>query len=325
MIDTCPNPPRLLEQVRDAIRVRHYSIRTERAYVEWIRRYILFHGKTHPAQLEARHVGAFLSYLAVERDVAASTQNQALCAIVFLYRNVLEMELGEIGNLVFAKRPQHVPEVFTKDEVRQVLRRMRGWQGLMAWLMYGAGLRLGECVSLRVGDMDFGNQRIVVRDGKGHKDRVTILPASQVAQLKTHLLKTRSLFKRDLAEGCCNVYLPYALARKYPQAPISWQWQYVFPSQKLSIDPRTGEKRRHHVHRYSVQRAIRNAVAKAGLVKRANSHILRHSFATHLLEDGYDIRTVQELLGHKDVRTTQIYTHVLNRGGISIASPADNL
>lgn len=201
-------PPRLLDQVRNAIRLRHYSIRTERAYVKWIRTYILFHGKTHPAQLGTRHVGAFLSYLAIERNVAASTQNQALCAIVFLYRNVLDMELGEIGNLVFAKRPQHVPEVFTKDEVSQVLKKMRGWQGLMVWLMYGAGFRLGECVSLRIGDMDFGNQRIVVWDGKGHKDRVTILPTSRTAQLKTHLQQTRLLFKRDLAGGCCNVYLP---------------------------------------------------------------------------------------------------------------------
>lgn len=317
--------PRLLDQVRNAIRVRHYSTRTERAYVEWIRKYILFHGKTHPAQLEARHVGAFLSYLAVERNVAASTQNQALCAIVFLYRNVLEIELDQISNLVYAKKPQRLPEVFSKDEVRRVLKQMKGIHATMAWLMYGAGLRLGECVGLRVADLDFGNQRIVVRDGKGRKDRVTILPTSQIKSLKSHLKQTKALFDRDLAEGRCNVYLPYALSRKYPKAATSWQWQYVFPSKKLSVDPRTGIERHHHVHRYSVQRAIRDAVAKAGLVKRANSHILRHSFATHLLEDGYDIRTVQELLGHKDVRTTQIYTHVLNRGGISIASPADRL
>lgn len=317
--------PKLLEQVREAVRIRHYSIRTERAYVDWIRRYILFHGKKHPSTLQARHVGEFLSHLAQQRNVAASTQNQALCAIVFLYRNVLEMELGEISNLVFAKKPRRLPEVFSKDEVRLVLQQMNGWQELAATLMYGSGLRLGECVSLRVGDLDFGNRRIVVRDGKGQKDRVTILPASKIAALKMHLKQTKILFDQDLAKGCCNVYLPYALARKYPQAPSAWQWQYIFPSQTLSIDPRSGQKRRHHVHRYTVQRAIRKAVRQAGLTKKANSHILRHSFATHLLEDGYDIRTVQELLGHKDVRTTQIYTHVLNRGGISVASPVDKL
>lgn len=317
--------PKLLDQVRAAIRVRHYSIRTEKTYVKWIRQYILYHGKRHPSDLEARHVGAFLSHLAVERNVAASTQNQALCAIIFLYRHVLEIEIGEIGNLVFAKKPQRLPEVFSKDEVRRVMQKMSGPHGLMAWLMYGAGLRLGECVSLRVGDLDFGNQRIVVRDGKGHKDRVTILPSGLIQPLQIHLRQFKVLYKRDLAEGCCNVYLPHALARKYPNAPKQWHYQYIFPSKKLSVDPRTGIRRRHHVHRYSVQRSIRKAVADAGLAKRANSHILRHSFATHLLEDGYDIRTVQELLGHKDVRTTQIYTHVLNRGGISITSPADRL
>lgn len=226
---------------------------------------------------------------------------------------------------MFAKRPKRLPEGFSKDEVRRVLQKMGGSHGRMAWLMYGAGLRLGECVSLRVADLDFGNQRIVVRDGKGHKDRVTILPMGQIATLKKHLRQTRALFDHDLAKGCCNVYLPYALARKYPNAPKQWHYQYVFPSKKLSVDPRTGMRRRHHVHRYSVQRSIRKAVSEAGLAKRANSHILRHSFATHLLEDGYDIRTVQELLGHKDVRTTQIYTHVLNRGGLSVASPADRL
>ncbi len=317
--------PKLLDQVRAAIRIRHYSIRTERTYVKWIRRYILFHRKRHPAEMGAKHVGTFLSHLAVDRNVAASTQNQALCALIFLYRHILNIEIGEIENLVFAKRPHRLPEVFSKDEVGRVLHKMSGQNGLMAWLMYGAGLRLGECVSLRVGDIDFGNQRIVVRDGKGHKDRVTILPSGLIKALKDHLNQTKERFKRDLAAGTCNVYLPNALARKYPSAPKKWQYQYVFPSAKLSIDPRTGVRRRHHVHRYSVQRAIRKAVADAGLVKRANSHILRHSFATHLLEDGYDIRTVQELLGHKDVRTTQIYTHVLNRGGISIASPVDRL
>ena len=325
MIDNCPNPPRLLEQVRDAIRVRHYSIRTEEAYVQWIKRYIFFHDKRHPKDLTERHVAAFLTHLATERNVAASTQNQALCAIVFLYRNVLQIELGAFNGLIFAKRPKKLPEVFTRQEVQAVLSQLKGVSWLMASLMYGTGLRLMECVRLRVADLDFGNHRLLVRDGKGAKDRVTMLPDKLIDPLKKNCRRTKILYRNDLKAGCCNVYLPNALSRKYPNAHKSWEWQYVFPSDKLSIDPRSGLERRHHVHRYSIQRAIRNAVRNAGIHKHASSHTMRHSFATHLIEDGYDIRTVQELLGHKDIRTTQIYTHVLNKGGVGVFSPFDRL
>ena len=317
--------PKLLDQLREAIRVRHYSIRTEEAYVQWVKRYIYFHDKRHPKELNARHVAAFLSDLAIERKVAASTQNQALCALVFLYRHVLEKELGQFEGVVFAKRHRKVPEVFTREEVAKVLSLLSGVSWLMAALMYGTGLRLMECVRLRVADLDFGNRRLVVRDGKGGKDRITMLPMQLVKPLEKHLTETNRVFREDLDAGRCNVYLPYALARKYPLAHKAWEWQYVFPSTQFSIDPRTGIERRHHVHRYSVQRAIRIAVSKAGIHKHASSHTLRHSFATHLIEDGYDIRTVQELLGHKDVRTTQIYTHVLGNGGMGVSSPFDKL
>jgi len=320
-----PQPPRLLDQVRAAIRVRHYSIRTEEAYVQWIKRYIYFHGKQHPRDLHESHVTAFLTHLATERNVAASTQNQALCAIVFLYRHVLKRELGSFEGLIFAKRPKKMPEVFTRKEVQSVLAQLNGMPWLMASLMYGAGLRLMECVRLRVGDTDFGNHRLMIRDGKGAKDRVTMLPEKLIAPLKDNCRQTKELYLEDLKAGRCNVYLPHALARKYPNACKAWEWQYLFPSAKLSIDPRTGIERRHHVHRYSIQRSIRNAVKNAGIHKHASSHTLRHSFATQLIEDGYDIRTVQELLGHKDIRTTQIYTHVLNKGGVGVSSPFDKL
>ena len=318
-------PPRLLEQVRNAIRVRHYSIRTEEAYVQWIKRYIYFHEKRHPKDLNAKHVAAFLSYLAVKRKVAASTQNQALCALVFLYRHVIQKDLGKFEGIVFAKRRRKLPEVFSRDEVDRVMANLSGIPWLMAALMYGAGLRLMECVRLRVADLDFGNRRLIVRDGKGGKDRVTMLPQQLIKPLKDHLTGVNRRYRQDIEAGRCNVYLPHALARKYPQAHKAWAWQYVFPSSKLSIDPRSGIERRHHVHRYSIQRAIRTAVSRADIHKHASSHTLRHSFATHLIEDGYDIRTIQELLGHKDVRTTQIYTHVLNTGGIGVSSPFDKL
>lgn len=318
-------PPRLLDQVRNAIRVRHYSIRTEEAYVQWIKRYIYFHEKRHPRVLNAKHVAAFLSHLAVERQVAASTQNQALCALVFLYRHVLQKDLGKFEGIVFAKRRRKLPEVFSRDEVEKVMANLSGIPWLMAALMYGAGLRLMECVRLRVADLDFGNRRLIVRDGKGGKDRITMLPQQLIKPLKKHLTGVNRCYRQDIEAGCCNVYLPQALARKYPQAHKAWEWQYVFPSSNLSIDPRSGVKRRHHVHRYSIQRAIRTAVSKADIHKHASSHTLRHSFATHLIEDGYDIRTIQELLGHKDVRTTQIYTHVLNTGGVGVSSPFDKL
>ena len=317
--------PKLLDQIRSAIRVRHYSIRTEEVYAHWVKRYIYFHGKRHPQDLNAGHVAAFLSHLAVERKVAASTQNQALCALVFLYRHVLGMELGQFEGMVFAKRRRKLPEVFSRKEVEKVMANLSGVFRLMAALMYGSGLRLGECVRLRVADLDFGNRRLMVRDGKGGKDRITMLPQQLIKPLKNHLTNVDCTYRQDLASGRCNVYLPGALARKYPQAHKSWGWQYVFPSAKFSIDPRSGIERRHHIHRYTVQRAIRTAVKKANIPKHASSHTLRHTFATHLIEDGYDIRTVQELLGHKDVRTTQIYTHVLNTGVVGVASPFDKL
>ncbi len=317
--------PKLLDQLRTAIRVRHYSIRTEEVYVQWVKRYIFFHGKRHPKDLSEKHVTRFLSHLAVERKVAASTQNQALCALVFLYRHVLEKELGHFEGMVFAKRPRKLPEVFTREEVEKIMTNLSGVSWLAAALMYGAGLRLGECVRLRVADLDFGNRRLMVRDGKGGKDRITMLPQQLIKPLKDHLADVHRTYRQDLASGRCNVYLPGALARKYPQAHKSWDWQYVFPSAKFSIDPRSGAERRHHNHRYTVQRAIRIAVKKSHIPKHASSHTLRHSFATHLIESGYDIRTVQELLGHKDVRTTQIYTHVLNTGGVGVASPFDKL
>ncbi len=325
MVNAAQGKPKLLDQLRAAIRVRHYSIRTEEVYVQWVKRYIYFHGKRHPGKLNAEHVSAFLSHLAVERKVAASTQNQALCALVFLYRHVLEKELGQFEGMVFAKRRRKLPEVFSRDEVERVLSNLSGVSWLMAALMYGAGLRLMECVRLRVADLDFSNRRLIVRDGKGGKDRITMLPRQLIKPLEDHLVGVRRTYNKDLEANRCNVYLPNALTRKYPQAHKSWEWQYVFPSTKLSVDPRTGVERRHHVHRYSIQRSIRLAVSRANISKHASSHTLRHSFATHLIEDGYDIRTVQALLGHKDVRTTQIYTHVLNAGGIGVASPFDKL
>lgn len=325
-MDTKPlQPPRLLDRLREAIRVRHYSIRTEEAYVQWVRRYIYFHGKRHPADLGEHHVNQFLSHLAVKGRVAASTQNQALCALVFLYRHVLEKELGEFGEIVRAKRPVRLPEVLTREETRQLMARLDGTYKLMAALMYGAGLRLMEAVRLRVKDVDFGYNHITVRNGKGGKDRVTMLPQSLKPALERHLAETKVLFASDRKEGVAGVYLPQALARKYPRAGVSWAWQYVFPSATLSTDPRSGVRRRHHIFNRSVQRAVSTAARKAGIHKKVGCHTLRHSFATHLIEQGYDIRTVQELLGHKSIKTTQIYTHVLNRGGQGVLSPADSL
>jgi integron integrase len=318
-------PPRLLDQVRNAIRVRHYSIRTEEAYVQWIRRYIHFHNKQHPKDLRESHVNQFLSHLAVKGRVAASTQNQALCALVFLYRHVLQKELGEFGNIVRAKRPVRLPEVLTREEIKLLMTHMDGIYKLMAGLMYGAGLRLMEAVRLRVKDVDCGYNRITVRNGKGVKDRVTMLLQSTKPALEKHLTETRRIFQFDRQEKIGGVYMPSALARKYPHASVSWAWQYVFPSSTLSIDPRSGIRRRHHIYNRSVQRAVSSAARKAEIHKKVGCHTLRHSFATHLIEQGYDIRTVQELLGHKSIKTTQIYTHVLNRGGRGVLSPADGL
>ena len=316
-------PPKLLDQVRDRIRVKHYSIRTETQYVQWIRRFILFHGKRHPRDMGAKEMEAFLTHLAVERNVSASTQNQSLSALLFLYREVLEMEVPWLDKVVRAKRPRHMPVVLTKREVKEVLDQMSGVYKLMAGLLYGSGMRLMECVRLRVKDVDFERGEILIRDGKGAKDRVTMLPASVIEPLQAHLEKRRNLYDEDKKKGMASVYMPDALARKYPNAPTEWGWQYIFPSGSYSVDPRSDEERRHHLDEKLLQRAMKKALQAAGIAKPATPHTLRHSFATHLLQAGYDIRTVQELLGHKDVATTMIYTHVLNKGGRGVVSPLD--
>jgi integron integrase len=317
--------PRLLDRVRAAIRARHYSRRTEEAYVAWIRRYILFHGKRHPMEMGAPEITRYLTSLAVDGKVAASTQNQALSALLFLYRAVLELDVPWLDGLVRARRPQRLPVVLTRDEVRAVLPRLDGTPRLMAYLLYGAGLRLLECCRLRVQDIDFDSRQIVVRGGKGDKDRVTMLPAAVKADLARHLESAREQHQRDLAGGAGWVELPTALARKYPNAGREWVWQWVFPATRMYLDRVTGQRRRHHLHESVLQRAMKDAVRRAGITKRAGPHTLRHSFATHLLEDGHDIRTVQALLGHRDVSTTMLYTHVLNRGPAAVRSPADRI
>lgn len=317
--------PKLLDQVRDRIRVKHYSIRTEQVYLGWIKRFILFHGKQHPLTLGAPDVERFLSHLAVEGKVAASTQNQALAAVLFLYREVLDRPLPWLDDLTRAKQPERLPVVLTVSETQLVLARISGTAGLMVRLLYGTGMRLMECVRLRVKDVDFEKQQITVRDGKGFKDRVTMLPKSLTEALVKHLERGKILHNEDLAAGHGETYLPFALARKYPNAGRAWGWQYMFPARNVSVDPRSGVTRRHHVDEKALQRAMKQAVRDAGLTKLATPHTLRHSFATHLLESGYDIRTIQELLGHKDVATTMIYTHVLNRGGKGVLSPLDRM
>lgn len=320
-----PQVPKLLDQVRGKIRLKHYSIRTEQAYVDWIKRYILHFGKRHPRELGAADVEAFLTHLAVAGNVAASTQNQAKSALLFLYREVLETELPWLDNVERAKAPKRLPVVLTRDEVHALLSRLSGTHWLIASLLYGAGLRIMEGLRLRVKDVEFARKEILVRDGKGFKDRVTMLPAALAAPLADHLKRVKALHEQDLAAGRGAVFLPYALERKYPNASRDWAWQYVFPSANLSEDPRTGIERRHHLQDQAVQRAMRQAVRDAGIAKPATPHTLRHSFATHLLEGGYDIRTVQELLGHADVSTTMIYTHVLNKGGRGVTSPLDRV
>lgn len=318
-----PQQPRLLDKMRDKIRVKHYSIRTEQTYLDWVRRYIRFHGLRHPRELGAEAVEAFLTHLAVRRNVAASTQNQAKSALLFLYKEVLGAELPWLDGVESAKQSKRLPVVLSQSEATQLLARMSGTAGLIARLLYGSGLRLMEGVRLRVKDLDLDRCEILVRDGKGAKDRVTVLPQRLMEPLATQLAVTDALHKRDLSEGFGAVYLPHALERKYPNAPREWAWQYVFPAERLSVDPRSGVRRRHHFDEQLVQRAMRDALRAAGIPKPATPHSLRHSFATHLLESGYDIRTVQELLGHADVRTTMIYTHVLNRGGRGVVSPLD--
>ena len=318
-------PPRLLDRVRGAIRTRHYSVRTEKAYVHWIHRYIVFHGRKHPETLGAAEIGSFLSALAVEGKVAASTQNQALSALLFLYRDVLKQELSWIDGVVRAKRPARLPVVLSREEVAAVLARMRGETLLMATLLYGGGLRLLECARLRVKDVDFDRRQVVVRDGKGAHDRVAPLPLSIVDPLREHLRGVWRQQRRDLASGAGWVELPFALARKLPNAAREWPWQWVFPASRTYVERESRERRRHHLHETVLQRAVRQASLEAGIAKRVTCHTFRHSFATHLLEDGYDIRTVQELLGHKDVSTTMIYTHVVNLGPGAVRSPADAL
>ena len=315
--------PKLLDQVRDVIRRKHFSIRTEQTYVDWIKRYIFFHGKRHPNEMAEAEITAFLTHLARAGKVAASTQNQALSALLFLYREVLQQNIGWLDQVERAKRPERLPVVLTKDEVRRLFAHLHGTNRLMAGLLYGSGLRLMECMRLRVKDVDLGYLRVTVRDGKGGKDRITMLPVNAAKPLERHLQKVKAQHEQDLEDGFGNVYLPDALERKYPNAAREWMWQYVFPSSRLSIDARSGVRRRHHVEESSLQLGIKKAVRASGIQKPATCHTLRHSFATHLLENGYDIRTVQELLGHKDVSTTMIYTHVLNRPGIGVKSPLD--
>jgi integron integrase len=317
--------PRLLQQVRDAIRRKHFSPRTEQSYVHWIKRFVFFNGKRHPAELGATEVTAFLNHLARDRKVAAATQNQALCALLFLYREVLGQPLAWLDNLDRAKRPARVPTVLTRSEMKAILEKLQSTRWIMAGLLYGAGLRLRECLKLRVKDVDFGYGQIVVRDGKGAKDRVTMLPAIVIEPLRLHLVRVRALHERDLAAGYGSVELPHALQVKYPRAACEWGWKFVFPSYKLSVDKRSGEIRRHHVYENYLIRAVKQAARAAGITKHVSCHTLRHSFATHLLEGGYDIRTVQELLGHQSVETTMIYTHVMNKGGRGVTSPFDSL
>jgi len=324
MQNTTPNdPPKLLDQVRGKIRLKHYSIRTEQAYTDWIKRFVLHFGKRHPRDLGAAEVEQFLTHLAVAGNVAASTQNQAKSALLFLYKEVLAMELPWLDNVERAKAPKRLPVVLNRDEVQAILSRLSGTHWLIASMLYGSGMRILECLRLRVKDIDFKRREILIRDGKGFKDRVTMLPLALVATLTAHIAKVRELHKVDLQQGYGAVYLPNALAQKYPNAAREWGWQYIFPSGKLSLDPRGNETRRHHVQDQAVQRAVKQAARDADLSKPATPHTFRHSFATHLLEGGYDIRTVQELLGHSDVSTTMIYTHVLNRGGRGVVSPLD--
>ena len=318
-------PPRLLDRLRSEIRIRHYSLRTENAYVDWVKRFIFFNSKRHPAQMGIGEVESFLSSLAMDRHVSASTQNQAKAAILFLYKYVIREELPWLDEVVQAKRSRRLPVVLSPGEARMLLDQMQGSTGLLARLLYGTGMRLMEGLRLRVKDIDFDRFEVIVREGKGNKDRVTMLPESLGPLLKAHLVRVRALHEADLASGFGEVYLPDALAQKFPSAPTAWGWQWVFPSALRSVDPRTGTLRRHHLHAESVQRAVRTAAKNGELSKPVTPHVLRHSFATHLLQSGYDIRTVQELLGHRDVETTMIYTHVLNRSGRGVRSPLDQI
>ena len=314
-----------MDRVRGALRVRHYSLRTEEAYVDWVRRFILFHKKQHPRDLGAAEVAAFLSHLALDRHVSASTQNQARSALLFLYKEVLEIKLPWLDEVVSAKRSERLPVVLTPREVRDLLLHVDGTPGLVCAVLYGTGMRLLEALRLRVKDVEFAQREVIVREGKGDKDRVTVLPERLIEPLQQQLVKAKRLHEADLELGLGAVYLPDALAQKYPKAARSWAWQWVFPSKVRSIDPRSGLERRHHLYPESIQRAVREAAAQTAITKPVSPHVFRHSFATHLLQAGYDIRTVQELLGHSHVNTTMIYTHVLNKGGRGVRSPMDEL
>ena len=320
-----PGKPRLLDRMREAIRARHYSLRTEEAYVAWARRFILFHGKRHPAEMGETEINAFLSHLAVRDGVSASTQNQALASLLFLYRHVLEVEFPVLGGVVRARRSVHIPVVMTRAETKAVLRRMDGAPRLVATILYGSGLRLLEALRLRVKDVEFGLNQIVVRDPKGRRDRRVPFPEVVRTVMPSWLARVKRIHERDLTDGFGGVFLPDALARKYPGAERQWAWQWLFPAERRSRDPRSQVERRHHLHETIVQRAVRQAVRDAGVKRPVSCHTFRHSFATHLLEEGYDIRTIQELLGHRSVRTTMIYTHVLQRGAHAVRSPADDL
>lgn len=316
-------PKKLLDQLSDALRTRHYSYRTEETYIEWVRRFILFHNKRHPETMGAEQIQAFITHLATDRNVAASTQNQALSAVLFLYREVLHKEVDTIL-ATGAKRPERLPTVLTREEIIRILSELGGSYKLMAQLLYGSGLRLMECARLRIKDLDFDYKTVTVRDGKGEKDRITPMPDSLIAPLQRQVERVRIVHDEDLLAGFGEVYLPHALEFKYPSAATELGWQYLFPAPKYSLDPRSpGTMRRHHLEPSGLQRAVKEAARKAGIRKRVTCHTFRHSFATHLLQNGYDIRTVQELLGHKDVRTTMIYTHVLQRGGFAVKSPLD--
>ena len=320
-----PGSPRLMDRLRRELRTRHYAPRTEDTYAFWVRRYLAFHGMRHPSEMGALEINAFLTDLAVHGQVASSTQNQALSALLFLYRHVLGIDVGDFGQVVRARKPFRLPIVMTRDEVRQVLAQLSGEHWLMASLMYGTGLRVNECVALRVQDLEFDRNQVFVRDGKGRHDRMVMLPQRLKEPLTKQLERVRTIHQRDLADGFGRVLLPEAIDRKYPGADLDWRWQWVFPQERRWVNRDDGTQGRHHQDPSLIQRAVAQAVRKAGLTKRASCHTFRHSFATHLLESGHDIRTVQELLGHRSVRTTQIYTHVLNRGPSGVASPADLL
>jgi integron integrase len=316
-----PSAPRLLDRLRQQVRLRHLSYRTEQAYVQWVKRYVRYHGLRHPEHMGAPEAEAFLNHLASERNVAASTQNQALAALLFLYNHVLDAPIGHMDGLVRARRPHRLPVVLSHEEVQALLHHLRGTYRLFASLLYGTGMRISGGLRLRVKDLDFDRRIITVRSGKGDRDRHTMLPDSLRPALERQVGRVRALHEEDLAAGGGRARLPHAYEQKHPGAALAFGWQFVFPSRKLSVDPRTGRTHRHHLSPSAVQRAVASAAREAGLTKRVSCHALRHSFATHLLEAGYDIRTVQELLGHQKVQTTQIYTHVLNRGGLGVRSP----